>query len=255
MNLRWQIQFLVGVKVSLVLLEFGIVRESLDNEQSQIAEVHLFQVKVLHRVVAEVVLGHLIEQHIAPDGVGRVHKNEVLRLVESLAEWGELFLDALGGGVVAESHRPEHAAGILAATVNLAALVDLLHNRRSGGRDVGFGITLQHFLERFLELVVVLFSNIGKRVDKHELGHEFRQRVGAHHLGVGAMHSAIVVVEIVLVGLLIHAFLHLLHVLEVFKIVGVLHGLPVLGVGKFGQNHAAVVFGLREVAVAHVHEI
>ena len=70
MHLWWQVQFLVGVKQALVVLQFGIVCKALHNQQTQVAEVHLFQVKVLDGVGTEVMLGHLIEQHVAPDGVG-----------------------------------------------------------------------------------------------------------------------------------------------------------------------------------------
>ena len=178
-----------------------------------------------------------------------------MRLVESLAERGEFFLDALSGSVVAETCCPQHTAGVLAATVNLATLVDLLHDRRRGGCDVGFGIALKHLLEGFFELVVVLLGYIRQRVDEHELGHEFRQGILAHHLGISRMDLSIVVVQVIVVSPFIHAFLHLLHILEVLKIVRVLHCLSILGVGKFTQYHAAVVLGLCMVAVAHVHQV
>ena len=104
-------------------------------------------------------------------------------------------------------------------------------------------------------MVVVFLRNIGKRVDKHEFRHDFRQRIFLHHCGIGLVHCLVVVVEIVLISLSIHFLLLVSHVFQVLHIVGVGHGLAILRLGKVGQYELSERLGLGVVFAAHIHEI
>ena len=104
-------------------------------------------------------------------------------------------------------------------------------------------------------MVVVFLCNVGERVDKHEFGHDFRERVSTHHLGIGFVYLGIAVVEVGIVGSLVHSLLIFLHALEIFEIVGVLHSEPVFRVGKIAEDELSILFGIGRLAHAHVHEV
>ena len=178
-----------------------------------------------------------------------------MRLVVVLLEGGEFLLQGLGRGVIAQARAPNHAPGIASTAFEFAPLVELLHDGRCGAGDVGLWVALQHVLERFFEFVVVVLGGIAQRVDKHELGHDFRQRVFLHHQVVGRVHAIVVIVQVVGVGLLIEDLFLVGHVLEIVEIERVLHGLPVLGVGKVGEDVISIPLGGSGVSLAHVEQI
>ena len=235
--------------VVVYLIEIG---KALDHNQSQIAKRHGLQLKVLDDKRVEVVLSHLKEQLVRRNRVGREHEHKVLWLVAALLERRELLVLGASSGVVGQAHGPEHAAGVDQSGMWLAALVEFLDNRRGGGCDISLGVALEHLLEGALELVVVLLGDIGQRVDKHELRHDLRQRIGLHHLKVGGMHGGVVVAQIGIVGLVVEFFLDEVHAHEVLDVVGILHRLAVLRVGKLVEDELPVVFRLAVLLVAVV---
>ena len=198
---------------------------------------------------------HLIEQHVAVHAVGGIEQDEHLRLVVVLAKRGEGALQRLGRGVIAQTCGPQHTAHVAAATFQSTALIKLLDDFRSHRGDVGLRVSLQHVLDRLLKFLVILLGEIGQCVDEHELGHDLGERILAHHLGIGLMYGRMVISEISAVGLLIHAFLVTVHVLEVLQIVGILHCHTVFGVGKVGEDAVTIRFGIGNLVVAHVHHV
>ena len=116
------------LKVGSVVDGLLEVVHALDNEQSQRAEVHLLDIVVLDLEGVEVVSCYLIEEHVAVDAVDGIEQDEDLRLVVILGKWGERALERLRRGVVAQSGGPQHAAGIAAAALKPAALVEVLYN-------------------------------------------------------------------------------------------------------------------------------
>ena len=134
-------------------------------------------------------------------------------------------------------------------------MVELLDNLGCNGCDIGLRVTLQHVLDGFLELLVILLGEIAQGINEHELGHNLGQRILAHHLGVGLVYCTVVVGQIVGVGLFIHVLLIAVHVLEVLQIVGILHGHAVLGFREVDKNTVAVRLCILFLSVAHVHHV
>ena len=200
-------------------------------------------------------LSHLIEQLVGRHRVGREHEHKELRLVATLGEWSELSVGGVAGRVGRQAHRPQHAASVLRATINLATLVELLHHRRCCGSDIGLGIALKHLPEGFLEHLGVALGNIGQGVDKHKLGHNLRQRIGAHHVGIGLMHDGVVVVKIGSIGLVVEFFLHQIHALEVLQVVGILHRHAIFRLGEVAQNQLPVTLGVAILPAALVEQV
>ena len=116
-------------------------------------------------------------------------------------------------------------------------------------------IALEHFLHGALELLGIALGDIGQCVQEHELRHDFRQRIGLHHFGISCMHGSIVVAQIGSVGLVVELFLHEVHALEVLDVVGVLHCLAILGVGKVVKNELPIPLRVGYVATAVVKQI
>ena len=171
---------------------------------------------------------HLIEQQVAVHAVHGVEQDEYLRLVIILGKGGECALQCLGCGIVAQAGAPQHAAHVAAATLEASSLVELLDNIAGDRSDVGLRISLQHVLERLLELVVVLLGKVAQGVDEHELGHDLGERILAHHLGIGLVDGSVVIGQVVGISRLIHVLLVMVHVLEVLQVVGILHRHAVL---------------------------
>ena len=254
-HLSRHVDGVVLLKLAAVVGGLLEVVHSLDYQQAQRAEVHLFDVIVLDLEGVEVVACHLIEQHVGVDAVAGIEQDEHLRLVVVLGKRGERALQCLGCGIVAQARGPQHAAHVAAASLEATALVELLDNLGCHGGDVGLRIALQHVLERLFELVVVLLGQVTQRVDEHELGHDLGQRVLAHHLGVGLVDGSVVVGQVVGIGRLVHVLLVAAHILEVLQIVGVLHGHTVLGIRELVENHFPIRFGIGVLLVAHVHHV
>ena len=238
-----------------IVVNLAIVGKSLDNNQSEVAKCHGFELEVLDDKRLKVVLCNLIEQLVRRNRVGREHEHKVLWLVAPLGEWGELLALATGSGVVRKSHRPQHATGVGRATIDFAALIQLLDNGRGCGCDVGLGIALKHLLDSALELLGVALGDIGERIDEHELRHDFRQRIGLHHLDIGCMDCGVVVVEVGSVGLVVELFLNQIHALEVLEVVGVLHSKAISRLGEVVENQLPVPFRSGEFSAPVVKQI
>ena len=125
-NLSRHVDGLVLLKCAAVMGSLLEVVHSLDHEQSQLTEVHLFDVIVLHFEGVEVVAGHLIEEHIAVHTVYRVEQDEHLRFIVVLGKRREDALQGFRSRVIAQSCGPQHAAHVAAAALEPAALVELL---------------------------------------------------------------------------------------------------------------------------------
>ena len=198
---------------------------------------------------------HLIEQHIAVHAVRRIEQDEYLRLVIVLGKGCERAFQRLGRGVIAQSCGPQHTACIAAATLESSSLVELLDNLGCHGRDIGLRVSLQHVLERLLELIVVLLGQVAQCVNEHELGHNLGERVLAHHFGVCLVYRAVVVREVVGVCALVHVLLVAGHVLEVLQIIGILHRHAVFRFREQGKDAVAIGLGIAHLSVAHKHHV
>ena len=185
-----------GVKHRSIAEQLVVVGESFHHEQSHIAKRHLLQIVVAHIKRAEIVACHLIEQNVGVDGVGAIHQHKHLRLVGRGFQVGELLIGNFAARrIVGKCHgTPEHTACIRAAAGELSSGFNMLHNGRSGGCDIGFGIALQHFFEHLLKFFVIFFGNVCQRIDKHKLRHQFRKRISAHHFGIRLVHGLVIIV-------------------------------------------------------------
>ena len=112
MSLSRNIHFLILLPHTAVMLNLGIVGKSLHNNKSKVSKCHGLQLEVLNHKRVEVVLSHLIEQLVRRSRVGREHQHKILRLVASLLEWSKFLVGIAASGVVRQSHRPQHAAGV-----------------------------------------------------------------------------------------------------------------------------------------------
>ena len=92
-------------------------------------------------------------------------------------------------------------------------------------------------------------------MQQHELRHDFRQRVAPHHLVVALVHGGVAVVEVVVVGLCVHFFLHAVHVAQILYVIRVGEGKPVFRVCEIGEYFLAVHLGLVVHSVADIHQV
>ena len=69
------------------------------------------------------------------------------------------------------------------------------------------------------------------------------------------MHALMVVGQIVGIGGLVHILLVPVHVLEVLKVVGILHRHAVLGLGEIDKDAVTIWFGISHLPIAHEHHI
>ena len=254
MHLRGDIHRLVLVEDCAIVLQFLEVLKSAHHQQSQAPEGHLLQVVVLDNEGGEVVAGHLVEEGVRTHAVGGVEQDKHVRLVEVVGKRCELLCD-VAGAVVGQTCRPQHAARVVATATQSAPGVQALGDSRRHRRDVGLGIALQHLLEHLFKLVVVALGEITQCVNPHKLGHDFAERILAHHLGVSLVHGVVVVGQVVGVCHLVHLLLLVEHVLQVVEVVGVLKGFAILRVGKLLDDELPVSFGLAHTVGAHIHQV
>ncbi len=121
--------------------------------------------------------------------------------------------------------------------------------------DVGVGITVEQLTEHVAKLFGLVVGHIGQRVEKHELGHQRRQRVVAFHAAVYLVYLAVAVGEIVVIGPAVERLLLGLHVAQFLYIGGVFHGPAVFRVGKLREYTLPERLGQVFAPRAHVHEI
>ena len=69
------------------------------------------------------------------------------------------------------------------------------------------------------------------------------------------MHGSVIVVEIGCIGLVVERLLNEVHALEILKIVGILHCLAILRIGKITQNHLPVPLGITVLPVPVVEQV
>ena len=100
------------------------------------------------------------QQLVGRDAVGVEHEDVELRLVFGIFKRGEFSVESHLSGVVCETSAPNHAADIAAAPLWLATLLQLSHDSRCGGGDVGVGVSFEQFFESGFELVVVFLRNV-----------------------------------------------------------------------------------------------
>ena len=232
--------------------EFVVVVKSLHGEQSELAESHLLEVEVLHYEGGEVVISHFVENVVGRDAVGGIGEQEHVRLVHVVRKRCEFFAVANGGAVRRKACCPNQAASVARRALDRAARVELLEHSRSGGRDVGLGILLEKCFERFLKFLLIVFGDIGERIEEHKFRHQLRKRIIGFHTRQRIVHLLVAIVEISVVGLRVGIFFLVEHSSQVVDVVGVLHGFAVVGVGKLGDDELAIDFGISGVACAHI---
>ena len=237
------------------MLELLDVAEAFDHEQADIAEVHRLEVEVFHHERGEVEACHLVEEQVGVDRIAREGEHEILRRVGVAFEIGRLAVAAHGHGVVGEPHLPDHSAVVGQAGVGLAAGLEPLEDAAGHGGHVGFGPLVEKQGELFLEFLGVVFREIREGVDENELRQDLRQRIILLHLRGERMDGGVVVVEISRVGALVDPLLHFVHLAEIVEIGGILHRLPVGGVGEVLYQEGSPFLGLCLVVLAHGHKI
>ena len=86
---------------------------------------------------------HIKQQLVGRDAVGVEHEDVELRLVFGVLKRGEFAVESHLSGVVCETSAPNHASDIAAAALWLSALLQLSHDSRSCGSDVGIGVSFE----------------------------------------------------------------------------------------------------------------
>ena len=196
---------------------------------------------------------HIEKERVGADDIRRIEKHQQLSLRRIEFKLDSRRIDRQG--VVAQPYIPQHAAHVARAGHELTPLGKPLEVGGGIFGEVGVGVTFEHLHQYLLEFLGLMVGDTCKSLQKHEFGHQFREREIIRHLCVDFMHAGIVVVEICLERLIIVSVLILRHAAQRTDIVGIAQRHAIFRIGELAENQLPVAFGLDGIARTHKHKI
>ena len=237
------------------MLQLTQIVKTFHNQQSYIAEAHRLQVEVAHHKRREIETRHIIEELVGIHRIAREDKHKILRLVGITLEIGRLSVGCHRHRIIGKTHRPHHPPRIALRRIGHTSGLQTRKDSPRHVGHVGVGPFAQKFGETLLELIVVLFGEIGKGIDEYKFRKNLREGITLLHISCDAMHSRIVIIEISIVGFLIFLLLNGIHAAEILEIIGVEHSLTIGGIGEFRDDLRSPPLSLRHIILTHSHDI
>ena len=112
---------LVACKQRTVMIQLTLITETLDDQQTETAEIHHFEVEITYHICGEVMTCHIKEKSVGRNIFRREQQDEIVRLFG-----GEYELNlpriTVGGRVIGKTDVPEHTAHIRTSATQFASL-------------------------------------------------------------------------------------------------------------------------------------